>query len=436
MVQVAIREIDLNHHRGEHPRMGAVDVVPFVPLGEATTADAVALSERLAEKLWKELHLPVYLYADAARRPERRDLGVVRQGEFEGIRSAIGTDASRAPDFGDAAVHPTAGIVAVGARPVLVAFNVYLSSPEVAVAKKVAQAVRSRDGGLTEVKALGFEIKERGRAQVSMNLTDYRRTPVHRALELVRREAARYGIGVEESEVVGLLPEDALLEAAEYYLQLNSFDRANILERRLRAAAPPPSPPVPSSLAALALPEFTTRLAARTPTPGGGSAAAAVAALGAALGGMVFAYSMPASGPSGALAAPHRELLEARALFLTYVDRDAQSYDGVRTAKKGLKANPSDPHLQRNWEAAVRNAAEVPLETARHAARLITLMETHRSETNVHVGSDLVTALALMRAAREGALANVATNLDDLKGAGLPVADLLAEVEHLRSHPP
>ncbi|EQD57589.1 glutamate formiminotransferase, partial [mine drainage metagenome] len=210
MMQVATATIDLTQHRGEHPRMGATDVVPFVPLGAATMDEAIRLAERLGERVARELGIPVYLYAKAARRPERADLAKVREGQFEGIRASIASDPARAPDFGAARVHPTAGAVAIGARPVLIAYNVYLTTPDVAIAKRIAKAIRARDGGLPEVKALGFEIAERHRAQVSMNLTDYRVTPVHRAFEAVRREAQRYGVAPEESEIVGLVPEDAL----------------------------------------------------------------------------------------------------------------------------------------------------------------------------------------------------------------------------------
>ncbi|MGC2360582.1 MAG: glutamate formimidoyltransferase, partial [Thermoplasmata archaeon] len=262
MMTVATRTIDLTQHHGEHPRMGATDVVPFVPLGTSTMPDAVRLAERLGERVAKELGIPVYLYGAAARRPERSDLAKVREGQFEGIRDSIATDPARAPDFGPARVHPTAGAVAIGARPILIAYNAYLTTPDVAVAKKVARAVRGRDGGLPDVKALGFEIPERHRAQVSMNLTDYRTTPIHRALEAVRREAQRYGAGVEESEIVGLVPEDALLDAAEYYLQLHSFDRAAVLERKVRAVDA-------GARGGESLASFTDRLAARTPTPGG-----------------------------------------------------------------------------------------------------------------------------------------------------------------------
>ncbi|EQD41994.1 glutamate formiminotransferase, partial [mine drainage metagenome] len=168
MMTVATEVIDLTHHTGEHPRMGATDVVPFVPLGGATVEEAVRLAERLGERVWKELGIPVYLYGSAARRPERVDLPAVRKGGFEGIREEIGKNPDRAPDVGESRVHPTAGAVAIGARPVLIAFNAYLTTPDVGIAKKIAKAVRSRDGGLAEVRALGFEIKERNRAQVSM----------------------------------------------------------------------------------------------------------------------------------------------------------------------------------------------------------------------------------------------------------------------------
>ncbi|MGA7846524.1 MAG: glutamate formimidoyltransferase, partial [Thermoplasmata archaeon] len=281
MIRKAVEVIDLRHHHGEHPRMGAADVVPFVPLGDATMAEAVALAERLGERVWAELHVPVYLYGAAARRPERADLAVVRQGGFEGLRDVIRTDPSRRPDIGDPELHPSAGAIAIGARPVLIAYNAYLTTPDVAIAKKVAHAVRARDGGLAEVKALGFEIKERNRAQVSMNLTDYRKTPVHRALEAVRREAARYGTSVEESEVVGLIPEDALLDAAEFYLQLNRFSRDQILERKLPQGetAPQGAAGAPARLQHLTIQDFLGRVAARTPTPGGGSVAAIAGAM-------------------------------------------------------------------------------------------------------------------------------------------------------------
>jgi len=426
MMRVATASIDLTHHTGEHPRMGATDVVPFVPLGSSTMADAVKLAERLGERIAKELGIPVYLYAAAARRPERSDLAKVREGQFEGIRDSIASDPARAPDFGEAKVHPTAGAVAVGARPILIAYNAYLTTPDVGIAKKIAKAVRARDGGLPEVKALGFDIQERHRAQVSMNLTDYRVSPVHRALEAVRREGQRYGVGVEESEIVGLIPEDALFDAAEYYLQLHAFDRSAILERKVRSVDA--SVPGHESIAS-----FASRLAARTPTPGGGSAAGVVAALAAALGEMVLAYSIDPTKPAEDLAALAHSLTAGRLRFLELADEDSLSYDGVRSAKRARKERPDDAASQTAYLAAVRHAAEVPLETARRARDLARQLESVRARTRAALGSDLVTSLALFRAAAEGALANVEINLEDLKAAGEPIADLETEIAHLRA---
>jgi glutamate formiminotransferase / formiminotetrahydrofolate cyclodeaminase len=426
MMRVATREIDLSQHHGEHPRMGATDVVPFVPLGDATVAEAVRLAERLGERVAKELGIPVYLYGAAARRPERADLAKVRAGEFEGIRDSIATDPARAPDFGVPQVHPTAGAVAIGARPVLIAYNAYLTTPDVGIAKKIAKSVRARDGGLPEVKALGFDIRERNRAQVSMNLTDYRVTPIHRALEAVRREAARYGVGVEESEVVGLVPEDALFDAAEYYLQLHSFDRAAILERKVRAVDA--SGPGHESIAS-----YAARLAARTPTPGGGSAAGITAALASALGEMVLAYSIDPAKPSDDLVAVARLLTENRQRFLELADEDSQSYEAVRTARRARKDRPEDPSLAGAYADALERSANVPLETARRAVDLAARLAAVGPRTKAALRSDLTTALALFRAAAEGALANVEVNLSDLASAGRPTESFTTEIARLRA---
>ena len=425
MMRIATAEIDLNHHKGEHPRLGATDVVPFVPLGGSTMADAVRLAERLGERVAKELQIPVYLYAAAARRPERADLAKVREGQFEGIRDSIGADPARAPDFGEPKVHPTAGAVAIGARPVLIAYNAYLTTPDVSIAKKVAKAVRARDGGLPEVKALGFEIKERNRAQVSMNLTDYRVTPVHRALESVRREAQRYGAGVEESEIVGLVPEDALFDAAEYYLQLHTFDRAAVLERKVRSIDE--QAPGHESIAS-----FTSRLAARTPTPGGGSAAAIAAAIAAGLGEMVLAYSIDPAHPAGDLTELSRTLTTGRRRFLELADEDARSYDAVRSARKARKERPDDPARSEAVATALEHAATVPLETAQRAVDLAARLAAVAERTKAALRSDLTTSLALFRAATEGALANVAVNLEDLKAAGRPIERFESEILRLR----
>ena len=225
--------IDMDHHRGGHPRMGATDVVPFVPVQGVTMEDCAALARQLGQRVGKELGIPVFLYEQAATRPDRQNLADVRRGEYEGLRDLIGDDPDRAPDFGPAEMG-TAGATAIGARPPLIAFNVYLNTDDPAPAKAIARAVRHSSGGLRFVKALGLIVE--GQAQVSMNLTDHRQTPMHRALELIRSEAAGYGLVVTRTEVVGLLPAQALVDAAQFYLQLDCFAPDQVLENRLSLA--------------------------------------------------------------------------------------------------------------------------------------------------------------------------------------------------------
>jgi glutamate formiminotransferase len=229
----AVELIDLTKHEGEHPRLGALDVCPFVPIADVTMDDCVLLAKAVGKRIAEELGVPVYLYEAAATRPDRRNLATLRRGEFEGLREEIGTNPARAPDFGRAEVHPTAGATVVGARPPLIAYNVNLGTSDLKIAKRIAKAVRHRDGGLRYVKALGFALKDRGIVQVSMNLTNYQGTPIHRAFEMVRREADRYGVPVVGSEIVGLVPLDALVQSADFYLKLEGFARKQILETRL-----------------------------------------------------------------------------------------------------------------------------------------------------------------------------------------------------------
>ncbi len=229
-IETAARLIDMDLHRGEHPRMGACDVVPFVPIKGVKMQDCVEMARRLGERVGRELAIPVYLYEEAATRQERRDLSYIRRGEYEGIKAEIETNPEREPDFGPSKLGK-AGAIAIGARKPLIAFNVYLSTDDVGIAKAIARAVRHSGGGLRYVKALGLSVG--GKAQVSMNLTDYRRTPIHRVMEMIRSEAARYGVSVTRSEVVGLIPNDALIETARFYLQLEGFSQEQILENRL-----------------------------------------------------------------------------------------------------------------------------------------------------------------------------------------------------------
>ncbi len=225
--------IDLTTHEGEHPRMGATDVVPFVPVTGVTMDDCVELAKRLGERVGKELEIPVFLYESAATRPARQNLAKVRKGQFEGLRDEIGTNPDREPDFGPNKIHPTAGATAIGARPFLVAYNINLGTTDLSVAKTIAKAIRHSSGGLRHVKAMGFAIKDRNIVQVSINMVNFKGTPLFRVFEMVRSEAERYGVPVIGSEVVGLVPADALVDCAEFYLRLENFQRGQVLENRL-----------------------------------------------------------------------------------------------------------------------------------------------------------------------------------------------------------
>jgi glutamate formiminotransferase / 5-formyltetrahydrofolate cyclo-ligase len=231
--EVASRLIDLNHHRGNHPRMGAVDVIPFVPISGCDMKDCVALARKVGEAIGTQVSIPVFLYEEAATRPARKNLADVRRGEFEGLRELIGRDPDHEPDFGPNAIHPTAGCVAVGARMPLIAFNVNLGTADLETARKIAKAVRGSSGGLVGCKALGIPLAERNQVQVSMNMVNYKETPLHRAFELIRIEAERYGVPIVGSEIVGLVPMDALVGVARHYLRLEGFKSDQVLEKRL-----------------------------------------------------------------------------------------------------------------------------------------------------------------------------------------------------------
>jgi glutamate formiminotransferase len=228
----AVKLIDMEQHRGEHPRIGAMDVVPFIPISGMTMEDAVALANQVGRRIADELGVPVYLYSAAATTPSRKRLPDVRQGQYEGLKESIITE-ERKPDYGNPKMHSTAGATAVGARPPLIAFNVNLGTTDLKIAKNIAKGLRESSGGLVNVQAMGVDLAEQGIVQVSMNLLDYTRTPIHRAYELVRVEAERYGVPVVGSEIVGLLPLDALVGAADFYLRLTDFSRNQVLEARL-----------------------------------------------------------------------------------------------------------------------------------------------------------------------------------------------------------
>lgn len=225
--------IDLNKHQGEHPRMGAVDVIPFIPIKEMTAEECVALSKEVAKRVWEEAKMPVFLYEDSASAPHRVNLAAIRKGQFEGMAQKV-KEPEWEPDFGGRTIHPTAGVVAVGARMPLVAFNINLSTSNVDIASKIAKIIRQSSGGLHSVKALGVMLEHRGLAQVSINMTNFHKTPLYRVLELVKAEAARYGVHVVGTEIIGLTPMQALVDSAEYYLQIEDFDfEKQVLENHI-----------------------------------------------------------------------------------------------------------------------------------------------------------------------------------------------------------
>ena len=401
--------IDLNHHQGAHPRMGAADVVPFIPIEGVTIEDCIAMARHVGEEIWKRYQIPVYLYEAAATTPERQNLENIRRGQFEGIRAEIATNPARKPDFGDPRVHPTAGATVVGARKFLIAYNVFLNTPDVEIAKKVAKAVRFSSGGLRFVKGAGFLV--RGLAQVSMNLTDFEQTPIHRVFELVKQEAARYGVAPVSSEIVGLIPKKALEAAAEWFLQIENFDSSLILENRLSAVM---SGKVAVGGLRAGVEPFVEQLAAPTATPGGGSAAAASGAMAAALAAMVASMSRDKK----AYLQYKRELSEAiarlsqlREELKAAIDADAESYNAVMKAYKQAKDSANADGI---ISATLKQATSVPMGVAERAREVAGIAERLKPMTNPNMKSDLTTALALARAAIEGALANVEINLESL----------------------
>ncbi len=402
--------IDLTMHQGAHPRMGAADVVPFIPIEGVTIEDCVAMARHVGAEISKRFGIPVYLYEAAATRPERQNLENIRRGQFEGIRDEIATNPARVPDFGEARVHPTAGATVVGARKFLIAYNVFLNTVDVEIAKKIAKAVRFSSGGLRFVKGAGFLV--RGQAQVSMNLTDFDQTPIHRVFEFVKREAARHGVMPTSSEIVGLIPKAALEQAAEWFLQVENFDSSLILENRLAAVM---SGKMAVGGLRAGVEPFIEQLAAPTATPGGGSASAASAAMAAGLAGMVASMSRGKKAYAqydGQLSDAIGRLANLREELKAAIDADAESYNTVMKAHKTAKESADSGTL---INSALKEATRVPLGVAERAAEIAAMVDTLRPITSPNMASDLTTAVALARAALEGALANMEINLGSMK---------------------
>jgi glutamate formiminotransferase len=386
-VETAVALIDLTKHQGAHPRIGAADVVPFIPIEGVTLEDCVKLAERLGERIWSQLKVPVYHYEAAAKRPERVNLENIRRGQFEALLKEMGTAPERQPDCGDAVCHPTAGATVVGARKFLIAYNVNLGTPDVAIAKKIAKTIRFSSGGFRFVKSMGVTLASRNLAQVSINLTDFEQTPMHLVYETVRREAERYGVSVVGSEIVGLIPKKAIEMSAEYFLRYENFRPELVLENRIAEAVGSRS----------GLPEFLDALAAPTATPGGGSASAAAAAMAAALGAMVTRLAKQDPEP----------FEQDRRYFTEAVDRDAEAFQRVMAAYKRPKDERS-PFV----EEALHGATLVPLEALERAHAMQARLDA--LEIPARYGSDLAVAKALTVAAKSGVLENVKINVDSI----------------------
>ena len=416
----ALELIDLNHHSGAHPRIGATDVLPFIPIEGIALEDCVALSRRVGEEIWKRYRIPIYFYEAAAMRPERVNLENIRRGQFEGLRTEMKRDHNRLPDIGEPKLHPTAGATVVGARKFLIAYNVNLNTSDVGVANKIAKAIRFSSGGLRYVKSMGVELKARNLAQVSINLTDFEQTPMHRVYEMVKREAARYGVFPVGSEIVGLIPKKAIEMAADYFLQVENFSPAQVFENRLQAALtgqPLDAVAREGKLAALAQP-FLEAVAAPTATPGGGSVSALAGALAACLGQMVAGLSRKKKSQAvyvNQLSEALEQLRKTATELAEAIDRDAASYDAVMSAYKLPQSDAEEIRKREDTiQAAMRGAAEVPMQVAERSVVLYERLGQLAAISAASMKSDLEVARLMAAAGARGALANVEINLESL----------------------
>jgi glutamate formiminotransferase / formiminotetrahydrofolate cyclodeaminase len=435
-IRTAATHIDLNTHRGEHPRMGATDVVPFVPIRDVTMDECVGLARRLGRRVADQLNIPVYLYEAAATRPDRENLENIRRGEYEGLKEAIRSDPNRMPDFGPAELG-NAGATVIGARPPLIAFNAYLTTPDVEIAKKIAKAIRHSSGGLRFVKALGLLVE--GMAQVSMNLTNFDKTPIYRVVEMIRREAQRYGVNIAYTELIGLAPEDALIDTARWYLQLDAFEPDQLLERRLQNVPDPGpkvhEPPIPDDATTMtpsvmlptvlsrsvggiggakSLAGFVDDVAQGTAAPGGGAVAALAGALSAGLGAMVARLTIGRkkyAEVEADMAAAAATADTLRQQLMDAVEQDSAAYGAVMEA---YKIDKSDPRRDQMIQIALRGAADVPLHVMRLSLEAMRVASVVADRGNANAASDAAVAAHMALAAIEGAALNVRVNAHSL----------------------
>ncbi len=415
VAEQSMKLIDLTTHKGEHPRMGAVDVIPFIPVAGVTIEDCVKLAYTLAERIGAELKIPTYLYDHAARRPERKDLANVRKGQFEGLRDLIGKDETRTPDFGPNAIHPTAGAVAVGARQQIVNFNLNLDIHDMEKGKDIAKRVRASGGGLPAVRGKEIDLAARGQVQISTVLTDYKKTSMATVLAKTLILAEEHKAHVKSTEIVGLLPRQALVDFAIETLQLENFHpEVQILENRLEAVGALGG----GSDWMAAGRQVAEAMANTDATPGGGSAAAISGAMGCGLGEMAVGITLKSKkldeAKRGPLTAAHKALGEMRATFDRLAIDDAKAFDKFMDAMSLPKDDASRPA---RMQAALLHAAEVPLKTAQVSAGALAVAKQAAPLAGTAVASDINCAVHLLKAAALCAAENVRINLGGIKDA-------------------
>lgn len=412
--------IDLTRQTGAHPRLGAADVAPFIPIAGVSLEECVALARQAGRAIWERFGIPVYFYEAAAQRPERARLENIRRGQFEGLREEVLRDPSRAPDVGGPRLHPTAGATVVGARKFLIAYNIFLNTPEVRIAKNIAKAIRFSSGGLRYLKAMGVDMPGRHQAQVSMNLTDFEQTPVHRVFEMVKREAERHGVAIASSELVGLIPRRAMEMAADFYLQMENFSPAKVLENRLEEALEAAARPGPAGFGGMVQP-FLDAVAKPTATPGGGSVAALAGALSASVGQMVAGLSRKRKSQaafSAALEKAGEEFRDASRALAQAMDRDAASFEAVLKARRMPRETGAEQRARENAiQASLAGAAEVPLEVARKALDIWEKLGQLEALSSTSMLSDIRVGRLMAAAAARGAVENALTNLEAITDA-------------------
>ena len=431
--ELAVEKIDLTKHEGAHPRMGAVDVVPFIPLHGTTIGECIQLSKEFAEEFAKKNNVPVYLYSKSATRSDRVDLPNIREGEFEALKEQIGEDPEKEPDYGPNKIHPTAGATATGARNFLIAINFNLSTTNLEVAKVCADAVRGTTGGFVNVQGIGLDLPAKNCVQVSLNLTHPKRTKIHQVLEVVRNEARRFGATVIETEIVGMVPLFALIDALQYYIQPEKLDESMILDLYYLGGG---FDPTKKDFTEMSMIEFGNQVRRARATPGGGSVAAALGSFGAGLVCMVTGLSLSGRKFAGIKEEmiEHRHACELhRGVLMDLIVADSKAFDDVMATFKLPEETAAE---KKKKEAATQKAtieaAKVPLSTMQHSFDALTHAKAAAQKGNINTITDAGVAAQALMAAMEGAALNVRVNLDNISDKSF-VNDAAKTVEKIIS---